>query len=163
MGAVFGRIGWMILGGLVSFSIWQLMERLRLEWVRRRLRRATAGCPEKPVALVLSVVRDIRPDVERFLAADPLARGCPVFQVHRPEGLNDREEVWMAYLEQVRKQAAEIRLSGTRQVLLFCNLPVAMAALTGAVLLPGPEVVIHHYQNNAYLPVGRLNVATAKL
>lgn len=163
MGELIGRLGWMVLGGLVSFSIWQLMEKLRLGLVRRRIRRGAGSDPLRPVVLILSVARDIRPDVERFLAADPAANGSLIFQVHRAAGLDGREEVWMDYFERVRKEVTRVRHGGARQVHLFCNLPVAMAVLVGSALLPGPEVVLYHYQDNAYHPVGRLNVATAKL
>jgi hypothetical protein len=90
------------------------------------------------------------------------APGMPLFQVHQPEGFEQREEQWFGFLEKVKAEVRKIRESGATRVYLFTHLPVALALFVGAMLTNGPEVIVHHFQCG-YFPVGRLTVETVRL
>ena len=105
---------------------------------------------------MLSVARDIEMDARRHLDADAATKGMPIIKVHQDGGLELREELWLHYLERVKKEWRQIAQSGISRVHLFINAPVAMAVYVGATLLPGPEVVLHHFQENAYHRAGSL-------
>jgi len=111
------------------------------------------------VALVLSVSREIQFDVRRHLDSHPRMKDMPIIEVHQPGGLELREEVWLHYLERVKAQWRRISESGVRRVYLFVNVPVAMAVYVGAVLPPGPEVIVSHFQENAFHLSGSLTTA----
>jgi hypothetical protein len=165
------RVGLAVVTGLVStlvsFVLWGALTAWQVRRVRKRIEkqvqqtRASYGGPT--VALVLSVARDIEADVRRHLDDNPFTHGLPIVSVHQPGGLELREENWLHYLERVKKEWRRIVQNGCTQVYLFVNMPVAMAVYVGAVLLPGPEVLIAHFQDNVYHRVGSLTTALVKL
>lgn len=115
------------------------------------------------VALVASVLNDIRPAAEGHLSKHG-CEGIPVFQVFQKEGFrNDDERQWEVYLERVKAEVRKVRDLGAQRVYLFCNLPVAMTVFVGATLTNGPEVIVHHFAAGVYYPVGRLAVDTVRL
>jgi hypothetical protein len=152
---------------LVSFLFWGLLDAWRVRRIRRRIEKQVKEGRSRvdgpSVALVLSVGRDIAPDVRRHLDDDAFTRDLPLVQVHQAGGLELREEHWVHYLERIKKQWREIVQNGFRRVLLFANLPVAMAVCTGALLLSGPEVIVHHFQENTYRRTVLLTTALVKL
>jgi hypothetical protein len=153
-----------LLSTLASFIFWGVLTRWQLQRIRKRIARQTRiAQPGGGLALVLSVARDIAPDVRRHLDANPETRSLPLLQVHQPGGLDLREEVWLRYLEQVKKKWREIVKGGCGQVHLFINMPVSMAVYIGAILMPGPEVIISHFQDNMYHRVGSLTTTLVKL
>ncbi len=165
------RLGLAVVTGVVStvvgFVVWGLLVAWQVRRIRRRIERQVkegrASIDGPSVALVLSVGRDVAPDVRRHLDDDAFTRGLALLQVHQPGGLELREEHWVHYLERVKKQWREIVQNGFRRVLLFVNMPVAMAVYAGAVLLPGPEVIVFHFQENVYHRTGSLTTALVKL
>ncbi|GIW80380.1 MAG: hypothetical protein KatS3mg105_2187 [Gemmatales bacterium] len=134
--------------------------------VRRKQLQAVDAYAEKhghrEVAMVLSVLTDIHQSAQEYLKEQGRT-GMKLFQVHQKEGFGEREEYWSAYLEQVKKQVAEIRELGITRIYLFANIPVAMAVFAGAVLANGPEVIVHHFNGRTYQPIGRLRVETVRM
>ncbi|MBV9123671.1 MAG: hypothetical protein JO112_09970 [Planctomycetes bacterium] len=165
------RIGLAVVTGLVStlagFIFWLALTAWQVRRVKKRiLRQALANRAvhaSGAVALVLSIARDIEQDVRRHLDADLKTRALPLVKVHQAGGLELREEVWVHFLERVKKQWRELAQSGVGRVYLFLNTPVAMGVYIGATLLPGPEVIIAHFQENVYHQVGSLTTAVVKL
>jgi hypothetical protein len=152
---------------LASFLFWGLLDGWRVRRIRRRIERQVkegrSSVDGPSVALVLSVGRDVAPDVRRHLDDNAFTRGMLLLQVHQAGGLELREENWIHYLERVKKEWRRIVQDGFRRVLLFVNMPVAMAVYAGAVLMPGPEVVVFHFQENVYHRTGSLTTALVKL
>lgn len=152
-----------LLSTLVSFFFWGLLSTWEVRRLKARILKVARGTQEGGgVAFVLSVARDIELDVRRHLDADAKTKGVPIVKVHQDGGLELREEVWLHYLERVKKEWREIAQGGTPRVYLFLNVPVTMGVYVGATLLPGPEVVLHHFQENAYHAAGSLTTV-AKL
>jgi alkanesulfonate monooxygenase SsuD/methylene tetrahydromethanopterin reductase-like flavin-dependent oxidoreductase (luciferase family) len=154
-----------VVSTVVSFFFWGLLSAWQVRRIKARIRKyaSSAGrSADGGMALVLSVARDVEEDVRRHLDADEATRGIPLLKVHQEGGLELREEVWLHYLERVKKEWRRIAQSGVPRVYLFINAPVAMGVYVGAILLPGPEVVLHHYQENAYHRAGSLTTV-AKL
>jgi SMODS-associated and fused to various effectors sensor domain len=153
-----------VLSTTASFVLWGVLTAWRVGRIRHRILVQARACarPEEPggaVALVLSVSQGIVYDVRRHLDLDPRTKAMPIVEVHEPGGLELREEVWLHYLERVKTQWQRIAASGVRRVYLFVNMPVAMAVYVGAVLRPGPEVIVAHLQENAYHRAGSLAAA----
>ncbi len=155
-----------VLSAVVAFFAAQWLARRAQQRLRHRLLAEAARYAEKhgrlEVALVLSVVTDIRQAAVAYL--DKLGRNSiQVFQVHQRQGFGARAEEWGAYLEGVKAEVCKVKELGATRVFLFANIPVALALFAGATLTNGPEVVVHHFESGAYLPIGRLTVETVRL
>jgi hypothetical protein len=144
-----------------------LFERWRLRRIRRQIQQQVEQYwkyhPQKEAALLLSVGREIEPDVRRYLDEHEATRGMPLSAVFQKEGLDLREESWAAFFERFRSLHRELNAAGVQRIHLFANLPVALALQVGAGLLPGAQVVVYHHQGNGYHPVARLAVETVRL
>ncbi len=153
---------------VLSFFVYALMTDFWHRHLRRRLQKqfeeyGKQHHNERECALLLSVIHDIREVALAYLEKID-RRGMLVFQVHQPEGFDDRQEVWFAFLERVKQEVQRIRANGAGRIYLFVNVPLALAVMTGATLCNGPEVVVHQYDSHGgYYPVGRLTVATVRL
>jgi hypothetical protein len=149
----------------LGLGLGYLWQRWRLQHLRRRLQELQRQRGQIEVVLILSCREDIRPSVEVFLRQrQGTSSQLPkIFQVHRPQPFDDRPEEWEDYVKQMRQEIHRLRQWGPTRILLFSNLPVAMAMAAGALLDNGPEVIVHHYFNGIYLPVLRLAHETVGL
>jgi SMODS-associated and fused to various effectors sensor domain len=162
-------LSWDVIRAVIGSTVWFLAGlSLAWWWDRRRYRRMLAALRRyeaarslREVALILSVRDDISTSARAYLEksgkADLLLR-----QVHQPEGFA-AEQTWYTYLARVKDEARTLRELDIGRIYLFTNIPVALAVLVGGVLTNGPEVVVHHWFNGAYAPVGRLTFETVKV
>jgi hypothetical protein len=113
--------------------------------------------------LIVSNRENIEGSVRQYLQQQNLDQ-LPVHSVHRQEPLPESEKEWMKFLDEVKRGVRRLREQcSPSQILLFTNVPVAMAVFLGAILDNGPEVVVHHYFNGVYHPIGYLAHETVKL
>ena len=87
----------------------------------------------------------------------------PLYQVHQPGCFSDDEGEWWAFVERLKKEVRQVREQGVTRVHLFIQAPVALAVFVGALLDNGPEVVVHHWFNGTYKPIGRLTHEVVKM
>ncbi|MCS7239062.1 MAG: SAVED domain-containing protein [Thermoguttaceae bacterium] len=140
------------------FMAWGIQE-TRIYFIRRKLKRLMAEQGQREVALIISNRHEIRADVEAYL------RSCnkphmPIFEFHRPEVFAPDSADWQDFVGQVRRKVLEMRRYAPTRILLFTNVPVAMGVFLGALLDNGPQVVVHHFFNGLYRPVGFLSQET---
>jgi len=151
----------------ISFLVWIGSDRIRARLARRRMARTirdyTHTHPDGTVALILSAARDIEPDVRRHLESLESTRTMPVFRVHHEGGFTSEEGAWQGFIERARTELRLIAAGGPKRIWLFCNLPIGLGVALGTFLLPGPEVLVHHFQDNTYRPLTLLNTQSVKL
>lgn len=156
-------------GGLLTW--WWQQRRIKL--LRQKLEQLRQGRLAHAV-LIVSNRQDIRPDVERYLIETLSKQGPelsgqppklpPVYHKHREEPFSGNEADWVGFIEEIKSEVKKMRSEcAPNQIWLFTNVPVAMGVFLGAILDNGPEVVVHHYFNGVYLPVGSLVQETIKL
>lgn len=156
-----------VVSAVVWWIVWHGLETYRhyraRKWLRRLMRRLHERGPVGAVALAVSVSRPIEEHVRRFLDASEQTRGLELVVIHRDERLNDGGD-WLIFLRQVRHEHRRLCAAGAGRFLLFCNIPVSMALGVGASLLPGPEVIVYHYEAdaNTYRELGLLNFDTVR-
>jgi aryl-alcohol dehydrogenase-like predicted oxidoreductase len=123
--------------------------------LRRQLSAVQADRGGREVVLVLSSQDDISAAVRANLEQAGL-QGLPLFTVHQPGAFGQEEASWREYLERMRGEVRKIRALGASRIHLFIKGPVVQGVFAGALLDNGPEVVVYHYFNGVYRPVGRL-------
>ena len=69
----------------------------------------------------------------------------------------------MGFARRVKDEVKKIRDHGATRVHLFLNTPVVVGVFAGALLDNGPEVVVYHYFNGTYQPVGKLSFETVNV
>ncbi|MCS7021603.1 MAG: hypothetical protein NZ703_06150 [Gemmataceae bacterium] len=151
-------IGGVIFGSLVT---WMIQEH-RIRKIRKQMALLRQQRQQSQAVLIVSVRDDIEPHVRQHLDKNQLAT-LPIYRVHRPESFPDDEKEWHRFIEKMKTEAKRLRKEcSPAQILLFTNLPVAMGIFLGAILDNGPEVIVHHYFNGIYKPVGSLVHETVK-
>ena len=145
--------------GVALASYWQWR---RIRKLRSRLQALEGDRGGREMALVLSIGDNVAAAARAYLDSN----GCEkvaLVEVHQPGAFDDNEKMWLSYMDKVKAEVRRIREQGASRVYLFLRVPVTMAVFVGAMLDNGPEVVVHHYFNGTYRPVGRLTHETVKL
>jgi len=127
--------------------------------LRRKLAKLAEVRGEAEVVLIVSNRERIRPAVERHLK-DQGKEKILVFEEHRDSFFSFDLDDWDGFLAAVKKKVRQIRQYAPTRILLFTNVPVAMAVGLGAILDNGPEVWVHHYFNGLYQVVVLLSHET---
>ncbi|MCS7015739.1 MAG: SAVED domain-containing protein [Gemmatales bacterium] len=151
-------VGAFLVGTLLSWAV----QEYRIRKIRGQLAqiRRERGAE---VVLIISNREDIRPVVQTHLEKTGLGH-LHIYQIHRAESFPTEEKEWVAFLERVKREIANIRReSSPARILLFTNVPVALGIFLGAILDNGPEVVVHHYFNGVYRAIGYLSHETIKV
>ena len=166
MGDLWLKIGVTVITTLVSFGLWEFLSAWKRQRDRGRLRREALEYAQKhggqrEFTLLVSVGHDIRTAANGHL--EGLGKpGMPVLVAHKSGAFAEDEADWQAFLDEVKAQVHRLRELNATRIYLFTNVPVAMAAMVGATLANGPEVIIHHYNANRYTAVGRVTTETTK-
>lgn len=161
-GEMFLRFSAQVFYGVFVFLLAFLLQEIRIRRMSRKLRRLARERKEAEVVFIVSNRERIRPHAERYLAKRFSGSGHlpAIYECHREELFPANPGEWHHFLNQVRRRYRELtRLAPTR-ILLFTNVPVAMGVMLGALLDNGPEVIVHHFFNGTYAPVGTLSRET---
>lgn len=160
------RLVYAAIGAVISFfttlalAWWWQHRKFRQQRQRLHALEKTTGARE--VALLLSAREEIRQAALDYL--ESIGRSdLPLFVVHRPGLLSNDEEEWFRYFDEIKAAVRQIREQGANRIYLFLNVPLALAVFAGATLANGPAVVMHHYFNGTYHPIGHLAQDTLKL
>lgn len=152
-------IGGMIVGALMTC----LIQEYRIRKMRRQLAKMRAERGHSEAVLIVSCAHDIRPAVEQHLQKQEQTK-LPIYSVQHGTSLSTNEKDWDAFIQSIKATVKKLRQEcSPSRILLFTNVPVALGVFLGAILDNGPEVVVHHYFNGVYLPVGYLAHETVKL
>ncbi|GBD37481.1 hypothetical protein HRbin36_02615 [bacterium HR36] len=176
-----------LLGGALSATGGFIIAWIVQEYRIRKLRRELTGLRkhrQNEAVLIVSNREDIRPAVERYLQQQKENADCTgdtaegqnlpqpcagytgprIYHVHRPEPFTESEQEWAAFIERIKREVGKLRQEcAPSRILLFTNVPVVLGVFLGAILDNGPEVVVHHYFNGVYRPVGYLAHETVKM
>lgn len=153
--SIFGVVGRSILAAIGSFFAGLLLQEVRIRKMARNLRKLSAERGQTEVAFVVSNRENIRPAVERYLKQKGKQK-IMIFEHFRPEPFPHDPAEWHDFVNRVRSKVREMGRFAPTRILLFTNVPVAMGVFLGAILDNGPEVIVHHYFNGLYYPVGIL-------
>ncbi|VTS05852.1 SAVED domain-containing protein [Tuwongella immobilis] len=150
---------------VVSFGIGMW---LSYWWQKRRMKKLVARMrrlsqsQQAEVALAISIGNQpIELSVRNYLDTCGMqAIGIEAF--HHTAVFTDDPQTWEDYLHQLRTRIRDLKTAGVTRLHLFILSPVAIGVFAGALLHNGPEIVIYHYFNGVYAPIGTINSMTTK-
>ncbi|MCS7167359.1 MAG: SAVED domain-containing protein [Gemmatales bacterium] len=158
VGGGMSALGAFIVGSVLSYAF----QEYRIRKMRQKLAQMSQERKSEAV-LIVSNREDISPAVVKYLK-ETHSGELPIYHVCRIEPFSDEQKDWNAFLERVKQEIRKLRQeSSPSRILLFTNVPVAMGVLLGAMLDNGPEVVVHHYFNGVYRPIGYLVQEAVKI